>query len=237
LAEAHSALADSLAIYDWNWVESEREFKRAIELDPNISYSHVAYAGSYLTSMGSADDVVREIERAMELEPVALINNSLLVTGYVMAREKSKALEQARKAYDLDPNFPLAQMWLGMAFIVNGQYDDAISLGNKHLQSAPSKPTLLFMIGQAYANAGRKEDALRFVEQLKEAQKTQYVRTYYVASIYAALGDKNHAFAELEQSFKDKDCFLPRLKIDPFMDPLRDDPRFTDLLKRMNLAK
>jgi serine/threonine protein kinase/Tfp pilus assembly protein PilF len=235
LAEAHSALADSLAIYDWNWAESEREFKRAIELDPNVSYIHVAYALGYLTAAGRAREVVAELERALELEPLSLINNAVLVSGYLYARQNDKALQQARKAYDLDPNFPLALHWLGQAYIDNGLYDEAITLGENGLKKGPSNPTFIAFLGQAYAKSGRQLEAQQFIERLREAAKTQYVRTYYLACIYVALGDKDKAFAELEKSLADKDCYLPRAKIDPLMDALRDDPRFNALLKRMHL--
>jgi TolB-like protein/Flp pilus assembly protein TadD len=237
LAEAHAALADSLAIFDWNWVEAERGFKRAIELDPNVSYIHLSYAGSYLTATGPANEVVAETERAMELEPLSLINNTLLVTGYLYARQNDKALQQARKAYDLDPDFALVRLWLGLAYIANGKYDEAIDLGEDGLQKSPSKPAFLYFIAQAYANSGRKVEAQQFINKFREAAKTQYVRTYYLACIYAALGDKDKAFAELEQSFEDKDYFLPRMKTDPLMDPLRGDPRFKAMLKRLNLPE
>jgi tetratricopeptide (TPR) repeat protein len=236
LAEAHSALAESLAIYDWNWAESEREFKRAIELDPNVSYIHLAYAVSYLTAMGRAEEVVAELERALGLEPLAMINNTILVNGYFYARQNEKALQQARKAYDLDPDFPLVLFWLGQAYIANGMYDDAIAFGENGLQKSPSNLTYLSFLGQAYAKSGRRVDAQQFIDRLREAAKTQHVRTYYIACIYAALGDKDKAFAELEKSFADKDCFLPRAKIDPLLDPLRDDPRFKALLKRLHLS-
>jgi serine/threonine-protein kinase len=237
LAEAHSALADSLAIYDWNWAESEREFKRAIELDPNVSYIHVAYAVGHLTAAGRAKEVVAELERALELEPLSLINNTVLASGYLYARQNDQALQQARKAYDLDPNFPLALHWLGQAYIDNGLYDEAITLGENGLKKGPSNPTFIAFLGQAYAKSGRQIEAQQFIERLREAAKTQYIRTYYIACIYVALGDKDKAFGELEKSLADKDCYLPRARIDPLMDPLRDDPRFKALLKRMNLPE
>jgi hypothetical protein len=94
----------------------------------------------------------------------------------------------------------------------------------------------LFIEAYAEARAGRRAEAEHTIAQLKEAEKTHYVRPYYVACVWAALGDKDRAFAELERSFAEKDCYIPRMKIDPFLDPLRDDPRFNDLLKRINLA-
>jgi serine/threonine-protein kinase len=237
LAEAHAAMADSLAIGDWNWTESEREFKRSIELDPNVSYTHLAYAGSYLTAAGRADEVVSESERALELEPVSLINNTVMASSLVYGRKFERALTQARKSFDLDQNFPLSRLWLGLALIANGKYDEAIALGNEGPQQSPTKWTILCSTALAHARAGHPAEARKIIGELKEIEKTQYVRTYYVAMIYAALGDKDNAFVELEKSFRDKDCYLPRARIDPFMDPLREDARFKDMMKRMGLAQ
>ena len=237
LAEAHSAMADSLAIGDWNWAESEREFKRAIELDPNIAYIHLAYAGSYLTPAGRLDEVVSESERALELEPLSLINNTVMASSLIYGRKLDQALTQARKAFDLDQNFPLSRLWFGLALIANGKYDDAIALGNDASRQSPARWTILSFTALAQARAGHKAEAEKIIGELREIAKTQYVRTYYVAMIYAALGDKDNAFAELEKSFRDKDCYLPRARVDPFMDPLREDPRFKDLMKRMGLTE
>ena len=237
LAEAHAAMADSLAIGDWNWTESEREFKRSIELDPNVSYTHLAYAGSYLTAAGRADEVVSESERALELEPVSLINNTVTASSLVYGRKFERALTQARKSFDLDQNFPLSRLWLGLALIANGKYDEAIVFGNEGRQQSPTRWTILFSTALAHARAGHPAEARKIIGELKEIEKTQYVRTYYVAMIYAALGDKDNAFAELEKSFRDKDCYLPRARVDPFMDPLREDARFKDMMKRMGLVQ
>src|SRR6476646_3770880 len=131
LPEAHSALGDALAIYDWNWAESERELKRAIELDPNISYIHLVYSGSYLGPVGRKDEAVAVAARAVELEPLSLINNAVLASAYLNDRQYDKAVAQARKSYDLDPNFPLARHWLGMSYVATGQYDKAISISRE----------------------------------------------------------------------------------------------------------
>ena len=237
LAEAHSAMADSLAIGDWNWAESGREFKRAIELDPNISYIHIAYAGSYLTAAGRPDEVVSESERGLELEPLSLINNTVTASSLLYGRKFDQAQTQARKAFDLDQNFPLSRLWLGFAYIANGKYDDAIALGNDGSPQSPAKWTFLCFTALAHAKAGHRDEAEKIIGKLREIANTQYVRSYYVAMIYAALGDKDNAFAELEKSFRDKDCYLPRARIDPFMDPLREDARFKDLMKRMGLPE
>jgi serine/threonine-protein kinase len=235
LPEAHSALGDSLALYDWNWPESEREFKRALELDPNVSYTHVAYGIDYLGAFGKVDEAVAELERATTLEPLSLINNAIATTAYLYARKNDKALVQAQTAFDLDPTFILSRHWLGMALIANGKYDEAIAL---HRQITPDSPfgwISVVVIAHAYAKQGKRAEAEQQLALLRDLAKTRYVRPFYLASIYATLGDKDKAFAELERSFEERDCYLGRISVDPLMDPLRTDPRFKSLLKRMNL--
>jgi TolB-like protein/lipoprotein NlpI len=237
LPQGHSALGDSLALYDWKWTESERHFKRALELDPNIPYSHVAYGLAYLTATGQTAGVVSELERGVSLEPVSLIGNATLVGAYLFDGQNEKALTQARLSFDLDPSFPLNRHWLGMALIANGRYDEAIAAMQPVNPDAPFGWMSVVVVGQAYAEQGKRKEAEQQIVMLHELAKTRYVRTYYIASIYAALGEKDKAFAELEQSFADRDCYITRMVVDPFMKSLKDDPRFKNLLKRMNLAE
>ena len=237
LPEAHSAFADSLAIYDWNLPEAEREFKRAIELDPNISYIHIAYSGSYLGPSGRVDEAVAEAEKAVELEPLSLINNSVLASAYTYARQYDKALTQAKRANELDPNFPLFRLWVGFAYIQKGQPQEAIDFVKQQPDDSLSGWNSTVVIAHAYAKMGDRANCERTIHELEEIGKTRYIRRYYIASIYATLGDKDKAFAELEKAYAERDSFLIRVLEDPFMDPLRDDARFKDLLKRLNLAQ
>ena len=236
LAEAHGALADSLAIFDWNWAESEREFGKAFQLDSNVSYIHLTHGVSYLVPSGKADEAVTELRRAVELEPLSLISNAIFGLSYLYARQNDKALEQGKKTYDLDPSFRFGRQYLGFTYIVLGRYDDAVALAEEGLKTFPMAQEYLVIAGLAHAKAGHRREAEQYLDRFRDLAKTGYVRTSYVASIYAALGDKDKAFAELEKSFEEKDFWLPRIKLDPFMDSLRDDPRFRDLLKRMGLA-
>jgi len=236
LPEAHSAFGDSLAIYDWNWTESERELKRAIELDPNISYIHLVYSGSYLGPFGNTREAVAEAEKAVELEPLSLINNAVLASAYLNDRQFDKAIAQGKRSYDLDPNFPLARHWLGMAYVATQQYEKAVAISREVPADSPSRWLSVVVLGHAYAKMGKRAEAEQQIAELKDLAKTRYVRPYYIASIYAALGDKDKAFAEIERSFEERDVYLNRINSDPFMDPLRDDQRFKDLLKRINLA-
>jgi TolB-like protein/Flp pilus assembly protein TadD len=237
LPQAHSALADSLAIYDWNWVEAERHFKKALELDPNISYIHLVYSASYLCAVGRMDEALSEAKKAVQLEPLSLINNSVAVTAYLNSRHYEEALAQARTAFDLDPTFPIARHWLAFALIANGKYDEAISLSQQVSSDTYTSWLSMVVLAHAYAKQGKRSEAEHQISSLRDLGKTNYIRSYYIASIYAALGDKDKAFAELERSFEERDCYLGRISVDPFMDPLRDDPRFKNLTKRMNLSQ
>ena len=235
LPQAHSALADSLALYDWDWAGAERHFKKALELDPNISYTYVAYGASFLDPTGKPDEAVAALERAVALEPLSMINNCILTTTYIYARKYDKALAQGRSTYDLDATFPFAPHWLGFALIASEKYDEAISLSQKVAPDSPFGWMSAVVLAQAYAKQGKRPEAEQQISQLRELGKTRYIRPYYLASTYAALGDKDRAFDELERSFAERDCYLGRLAVDPFMDPLREDPRFNDLMKRMGL--
>jgi len=126
---------------------------------------------------------------------------------------------------------------LSQAYSSKGMYGEAIALSEKSLQTDPTNQVFLRLAGYAYAKSGRRREAEEVIKKFKEIAKTQYVMSYRVASIYVVLGDKDKAFAELEAAFAERDWELHRLKIDPFMDPLRDDPRYKDLIRRMGLPE
>lgn len=237
LPEAHTALGYSFAEYEWNWAEAERSFKRAIELDPNNSAAHFRYGQFYLAPQGRYDEAITELKRALELEPLSLVTGAILAESYMAAGQNEQALEQARKTYDLEPNLPLARYALGLAYIANGMYAEAIALSGKALHTDPTSQTMLLVAACGYAKKGRRQEAEELIERFKDMAKKQYVMSYRIACIYAALGDKDKAFAELEKAFAERDSELHRLKVDPLMDPLRDVPRFKEMLKRLNLPE
>jgi serine/threonine-protein kinase len=236
LAEAHTALANSLAVYDWNWVEAEREFKRALELDPNSSAAHFRY-GQYLGEVGRFDAAIAEVSRALELEPLDITIGANLSRYYLLARQGDKALEQSKKSFDLEPANPAARYLLGQAYIGKGMYAEATTLSESALQSDPTNQLMLHTAGCAYSRSGRRDKAEEVINRFKEMAKTKYVISYFASTIYAALGDKDKAFAELEKAFAERDWTLPLMKGDPLMDPLRDDPRFKDMLRHLNLPE
>ena len=237
LSEAHMALGFSLVVFDWNWAEAEREFEKALELNPNSSVAHYRYGFLYLAPLARHDDAITEMKRALELEPLSLITNANFAGAYMFAGQNDRALEQARKTYELEPNFVSGHYWLGLAYNANGMYAEAIALSEKVLQIDSTNQYMLRVAGYSYAKSGRRRAAEEVIKRFKDIAKTQYVMSYCVASIYAALGDKDKAFIELENAFAERDFHLHRLKVDPLMNPLRDDPRFQDLLRRIGLAQ
>jgi serine/threonine-protein kinase len=234
LPEAHTVAGMIAATYDWDWVKAEREFKRSLELDPNLAITHYRYAWVYLSPMGRHDEAIAEMKRAMELEPLSLVQGANFAAVYLYARQFDKALDQAKKTYDLDPNMVTGQNWMCHSYDVNGMYAESLAISEKVTQSNRS---LLAGLGYAYAKSGRRQEAEAVLKQWKEIEKTKYVSNYWIAIVHAALGENDAAFAELEKAYREHDWFLQRLKTDPFMDPLRGDPRFKDLVRRLGLPE
>ena len=235
LAEAHTALATYFATYEWNWTDAEREFKRAIELRPNNPSAHFRYGLQYLAATGRREEAIAELEKVLELEPLSRIAGANLAAVHMFAGENKRALEQAKKTYELEPAFLTGRYFLGVSYNANGMYAEAIALSEEHLKTYPESQLFLRIVGYAYAKADRRREAEKVISKFREIAEKCYVMSYWVATIYAALGDKDKAFAELEKAFAEHDWEFHRLKVDPFMDSLRNDPRFTDLLRRVNL--
>lgn len=237
LPEAHTFLAYSLIIYDWNFAEGERAFKRAIELDPNNSAAHFRYGQIYLVPMGRIDEGIAEIKRGLELEPLDINMGATLGWTYLAAGQNDQAYDQAKKTFDLEPTHPIGRWMLSQTYIATGKYEEAISLDEQWLQTDPTNQFALRDAGIAYAKAGRRGKAEEMIGRYRELAKTQYVPTCRIASIYVALDDKEKAFEELERSFEVRDWELYRLNADTYWIPLHGDPRFEELVKRLNLPK
>ena len=234
LPEAHTVAGMIAATYDWDWVKAEREFKRSLELDANLAITHYRYAWVYLSPLGRHDEAIAEMRRAMELEPLSLVQGANFAAVYLYARQFDKALDQARKTYDLDPNLVTSQNWMCHSLDVNGMYAESLAISEK---AALSNRSLEAALGYAYAKGGRRQEAEAVLKQWKEIEKTKYVSNYWMAVVHVALGERDAAFAELEKAYQAHDWFLQRLKVDPFMDSLRNDPRFADLVKRVGLPQ
>ena len=235
LAEAHTALAYALSDYDWDFAESGREFRRAIELNPNYATAHQWYSDSNLVIMGRFDEAIAEMRRAQELDPLSLIVNAELGRAYFNAGQYDKAVEQYRKILEMDQNFPVAHWFLGETYEARGQFAEAIAEYERARQ-LNGDPRMLAMLGHARAASGHRAEALKLLAQLNEAAKQRYISPYYFAIVHAALGDRDQAFQWLERGYQERISSIPFIKYDHSLDPLRADPRFADLVRRIGLA-
>ena len=234
LPEAHTVSAMIAATYDWDFPKAESEFKRALEIDPNLSITHYRYAWTYLSPMGRHDEAIAEMKIAMDKEPLYLIQGANYAGVLMYARRFDEAVQQAKKTFDLDPNFIGGKNWLCHTYNLKGMYAESLAISEKSLDS---DMPFLSDAGYAYAKTNQRDKALAIIERWKEAEKKKYVMNYWIAVTYAALGDKDAAFAELEKAYLNHDWFLQRIKVDPFMDPLRDDKRFAAMVKRLGLPE
>jgi TolB-like protein/DNA-binding winged helix-turn-helix (wHTH) protein/Tfp pilus assembly protein PilF len=236
LAEAHAPLAYVSAYYDYDWAGAEREFKRAIELDPGDATAHHWYA-LCLLFMGRRDEATAEIERARSLDPLSLPINTSVGTVLLYSRHYDSAIEQYRKTLEMDPNFVQAHDYLGNAYLLKGMYEQAIAEFQKAANLSGGQVRCVAGLGRAYAAAGKQEQARTILEKLKKRAQQSYVSRYELALIYTSLGEKEQAFAWLEQAYEERDRRLLELRSGPQVDPLRSDQRFQVLLRRMNFPQ
>lgn len=236
LAEAHAVLGLIQYTYEWDWAGAEREFKRAIELNPNSPTNHQWY-NIWLSSQGRLDEAMKEIKRAQELDPLSLIINVNVGDVLRLMRQYDKAIEQYRMTLELDPNFPIAHIWLGSIYEQKGMYDEAITEFQKVRALVGNSPFGLSSLGHTYALVGRRSDALKVIDELQELSKHGYSVAFDIALVYTGLGEKEKAFEWLDRAYEEHSFELRGLKVHPEWDNLRSDPRFTALLKKIGLGK
>jgi predicted Zn-dependent protease len=222
--EGHAALA-MLLCYDFKVRESEAEFKRAIELDPNYATAHHWYGNTLLTTLGRFDEAIKEGKRAIELDPFSLIINADLGSTLMLARRYDDAIAQLRATLALDSNFAYAHETLGSVLFLKGDVNAAITEYEK-VRTLNDSCDVLALLGLAYAKTGRKTEAMQLLQELNECGHKHYVRNHVYALMYIALDQKQTAMDYLEKS---SDNWL---RIDPLLDPLRDEPRFQKLVAK-----
>ncbi|HKZ81980.1 MAG TPA: protein kinase [Pyrinomonadaceae bacterium] len=236
LAEVHTSLASLLMLSKWDWVNSEKEFKLALELNPNYATAHHWYSQWFL-SMGKLKESLRMISRAAELDPVsqAILKDQGLALYY--NRQYDSAIEIARKTLELDPNYAAAHRLLSLAYQGKELFDEAIAENQNWGTLTGNKVETTVALAQLYAASGKREHAKRLIEVL-EKDKLVIDQVYRgLALVYAALGENDIAFKWLEKSFERHEESLLSLKVDPKADPLRSDPRFIALLKKIGVEK
>jgi TolB-like protein/Tfp pilus assembly protein PilF len=231
LPEGHVGLANAAMNLNWDWTTAEKEFRRAQELNPNSASIHERYA-VYLERTGNLQEAMREVERGVELDPVSGRTFRDAAVTYYFSRRYDEALPLVRRAQALNISLPEYVFPLGDIYAEKGLYAEAIG---EFLQLG-DKPHALGHLGNTYARAGKVDAARKTILELEEHVRKDGLGRYEIALVYAGLGDRNEAFAWLEDSYKAHDEGLTHLKIDPCLDPLRSDPRFAGLLRRVGLT-
>jgi len=230
LGEAHNSLAFCLDGFDWDFESAGKEFRRAIELNPGYATAHHWYAW-HLALVGRNAEAISEMKKGQNLDPLSLIINADLAELLLIARSYDESIEQSRKTIEMDPNFGLAHNQLAQAYLQKQNTDEAISELQKAIRLSGDSPTCTANLARAYAKAGKRDEALRLLSDLKNGSNHAYSRATETAMVYAALGDKDQAMRWLEKGYEER--FNPGVLLRPGFDPLRSDPRFQDLLRRI----
>jgi serine/threonine protein kinase/Tfp pilus assembly protein PilF len=240
LAEAHTALGWIKWAYDWDWSSAEREFKRAIELDANSAVAHGRY-GTYLITMGRFDEGIAEGRRAQELDPLSQRIVGFLGYQYLAAGRYDESISQFKKAIELDPTAMWLHALLGWAYARKGMYAQAIAeherMGVAAYAVSGENQVVASGLAWIYALAGKRNDAARILEAFNHLPSQTYVDFYQVGAIYAAMGDKDRAFESLKKGYDQRSGSMAYIKVEPYWDNVRSDPRFTVLLRRMGLPQ
>lgn len=234
LAEAHTALACVKMMYERDWSSAEREFKRAIELDPDYAHAHNWYS-HFLMAMGRIDESFAESQIALKLDPLDDAINQYLGWHYIHARQFGRAIAQLEKTLSDNPDFFLARVTLGMAYEQKGEVENAIEEFQK-AYNLEKNAVVLGFLGHAHAMAGNREEAIRILEELEELSKRVYVPPFSIGLIYTSLGEDTEAFEWFEKALVGQNEWLNWVKVAPEVDSLRADARFQDLLHRLKLV-
>ena len=234
ISEAHASLGWAKMTLDWDWPGAEREFKRALELNPNYATAHQWYA-DYLTTLGRAEEARAGMKRALELEPASLPIHVALAATLYYARQNDLAIEQCRRAILMDPQFIEAHVFLARSLEQKGSYAEALAELKQARQLSQDDSNELAALGQAYARSGDRAEAQKILSELTQRSANTYVQPMWIAAIHAALGNKDDAVTWLRQAVGDRSVWLIYLKVDPFFDGLRSDPRFIDLVRQAGL--
>jgi TolB-like protein/DNA-binding winged helix-turn-helix (wHTH) protein/Flp pilus assembly protein TadD len=236
LAEAHSSLGSLNWEYEWDKLGAEKEFRRAIELNPSYATAHQWYAEE-LAVVGRGDEAVAEIKRAQELDPLSLPIS--VVAGWIvyLGRDYDRAINQYQRTVEMDSNFAVAHTYLGRAYIQKGNLSQAIFECQTATRLSRTHPFYLAWLGYAYARAGKRNDALRVLRQLEALSQHKYVASHDVAAIYAGMGEQSKAIAWLNKAYDEHSYTVLLLQVEPEFDSLHSDARFQELLHRIGKAQ
>lgn len=236
LAEAHTALGCVKIIYDWDWTGGEKELKRAIELNPSYAMAYFYYS-SFFTKMGHHEEAIATMRRALELDPLSLTINVVLGNQFYHARQYDQAIEHHLNTLEMNPNNWHAHFSLGLAYTQKGMFKEAISEHEKAITLSGRNAFVLTTLGYTYGLAGMRDEAMKILDEVMEKSKQSYVAAYAIAQVHIGLGNKDQAFLWLEKAYQERSITMSWFKVDVQLDSLRSDPRYTELLKKMDLDK
>jgi adenylate cyclase len=234
LAAGHVAMGRLLRLYDWRLADADEELKRAVELEPNLAIAH-AFRAQGLQALGRREDAEAEARRALELDPFSTNTCTILGTVYLYDGHYDEAIEQYERALEIEPNSPFPLGNLGLAYVQKGLYEKGIPLMERGIEMEGSTPTALNDLAYAYAKAGRKEDVSRLLYKLLEIHKDSQRAAPSIAGIYTTLGEYDKAFHWLDEALKQHSPYLFSIGQDFVFDPIRSDPRYKELARRMGL--
>jgi DNA-binding winged helix-turn-helix (wHTH) protein/tetratricopeptide (TPR) repeat protein len=236
LAEAHTSLAYAHLFYDWDFPAAERQFKRAIELNPNYATARHWYH-EYLTQMGRLDEAMVQINLARELDPLSPVINAAMVLPLMNGGQYDEAIRRLKRVIDLEPGFYRTHLFLGLAYVQKREMASAFKEIEEAITLSEGSTRAVALLGWAYAVSGNRARAEEILVRLKRRMNDRYVPPYAMVLIYTALGEKEKAFEWLEKGYDERDEFLTRIKIAPELVSLRTDPRFHDLLRRVGFDR
>ena len=234
LGEAHNSLAFCLDGFDWDFDSAGKEFRRAIELNPGYATAYHWYAW-HLSLLGRFDEAIAEMKKAENLDPLSLIINSDLAELLLLAHSYDDSIQQSRKTIEMDPNFALAHNQLGQAYLQKQMYEPAVAELQKAVELSGGSPTCIANLARAYAASGKSSEAVKLLGDLKKRSNPTHSYAPEIAVIYVALGDSHQAMNWLDKGYDER--FNPGVLLRPGFDPLRSDPRFRDLLRRVGLPR
>lgn len=235
LAEAHSALAH-LSLHAWDWTTTEAECRRGIELNPGHAMTRQWYA-MYLSAIGRFDESIAEAKIAEEIDPLSLAQVTNVAVQLYHARRFDQAIAQAQKVLEIDPNYPRALRLFGQVYSAKGMYREAIAEYEKFSSAIGDSTLALAFLGNAFGLAGDRPRATQILNELTARSKEKYVSAFEIAIVFIGLGDNDPAFEWLKKAYLERSDWLVHMKVNPSFDPVRSDPRFADLLKKVGLKK
>ena len=233
-AEAHAALALANQSFDWNFPAAEQEYGRALSINPSYGSARQWHA-LLLMAQGRHEEALAEIERARTLDPLSPVIDSSRIQAYYFARHYDRAIDEARKALEVEPGMLFIYYHLGQSLLQKGNFADAIAVLNKAAGMSGNSNAFVMALGHANAVAGNRAEAQKAVAELAARAQKNYVPALYTAAIYTGLGDRDNAMKWLEKAFEERTEYLIFFNVEPMADPLRSDPRFQDLLHRIGL--